>query len=506
MTDSEAISLLHEVTQDLLSPRATKGIKPFLDQVLERLAAYGMERSTITLYREGQSEARIEASHGLSDIQRERGVYRIGEGVIGKVVARAEPAIIPSVGADPLFLDKTGARAELDVSEIAFICAPIMDYRRNVIGTLSVDRRAAPPSQLHDDLRVLTILATTIGEAARQHREEREEAESRDRESRRMAHSSAMRVINRSLVGTSGRMLVLILGESGTGKELVARAIHDISHRAKAGFVSVNCGALPEHLVESELFGHVRGAYTGAVSDRRGRFEMADKGTIFLDEIADLPLPMQVKLLRALQEGEIHRVGEERPRRVDTRVVAATNADVEKAVRSGDFREDLYYRLNVFPVFVPALRERKTDITMLADHFVEKYSRLEGRQVKRISTPAIDLMMAYHWPGNVRELENCIARAVLLSDDGVLREHHLPPSLQTGASSDTTRRGAFEDQMGGFEREILVEAMKNAGGSITKAARALSTTQRILAYRLRKYGLHEDLVRSKRPRKKKSPQ
>jgi Nif-specific regulatory protein len=202
---------------------------------------------------------------------------------------------------------------------------------------------------------------------------------------------------------------------------------------------------------------------------------------------------MQVKLLRALQEGEIHRVGEERPRRVDTRVVAATNADVEKAVRSGDFREDLYYRLNVFPVFVPALRERKTDITMLADHFVEKYSRLEGRQVKRISTPAIDLMMAYHWPGNVRELENCIERAVLTSSDGVIHGFNMPPSLQTSDETHTSllpENGANLKQMiEAYEREILIDALKKYRGNAAAVARYLQATQRIINYRIKNLGI-----------------
>ena len=297
---------------------------------------------------------------------------------------------------------------------------------------------------------------------------------------------------------------MLIRGESGTGKELIARALHDTSNRSDGPFVSVNCGALPEHLVESELFGHVRGAYTGAIASRRGRFELADRGTIFLDEIGDLPLAMQVKLLRTLQEGEIHRVGDERPQRVDVRVIAATNANLEQLIVAGVFREDLYYRLNVFPLYVPALRERKTDITLLADHFVEKYAKLEGRKVVRISTPAIDLMMTYHWPGNVRELENCMARAVLLAKDGVVRDRHLPPTLQTGASSDTTRAGSLEQQMNAYEREILIEAMKDASGSITRAAEALDTTQRILAYRLRKQGLHGKLVKSPRPRRRRS--
>jgi len=238
----------------------------------------------------------------------------------------------------------------------------------------------------------------------------------------------------------------------------------------------------------------VRGACTDAASARRGRFELAHGGTLFLDEIGELPLSSQVKLLRALQEGEIHPVGEARPRRVDVRVVAATNANLEQAIEGNRFRDDLYYRLNVFPIFLPPLRERKTDITLLADHFIEKYARAHRRKVVRISTPAIELMTAYHWPGNVRELENCIARAALLAEDGVIRAHHLPPTLQTGDSSGTTKQGSLEKMMAAYEREILIEAMKNAGGNMTAAAKTLDTTPRILAYRLRQHDLHDRLA------------
>ena len=264
--------------------------------------------------------------------------------------------------------------------------------------------------------------------------------------------------------------------------------------------MSVNCGALPENLVESELFGHVRGAYTGAMNNRRGRFQIAHKGTLFLDEIADLPVPMQVKLLRALQEGEIHRVGDEAPQNVDVRVIAATNANLEERLQQQTFREDLYYRLNIFPIYLAPLRDRKSDITLLADHFVEKYSAANLRPIVRISTPAIELMTAYHWPGNVRELENSIARAALLSEDGTIRAHHLPPTLQTGRSSGTSKSGTLDSIMSSFERELLIEAMKDSGGVLVRAAAALGTTPRILAYRLKKHGLHAELVRARQTR------
>jgi Nif-specific regulatory protein len=345
-----------------------------------------------------------------------------------------------------------------------------------------------------------------IGDAVKNYRDHRDEIVSLQREKERLEVQSRKPPRPEYIIGTHHAMVdvfqliehvapssstVLIRGESGTGKELVARAVHEASRRRDKAFVSVNCAALPEQLVASELFGHVRGAYTGAESSRKGRFELADGGTIFLDEIGEISPTIQVKLLRILQEGELDRLGDEKSRRVDVRVIAATNANLEKAIEEGRFRRDLYYRLDVFPIYMPPLRERKSDITLLADHFIEKYAVIHNRSVARISTPAIELLTSYHWPGNVRELENCVARAVLLTQDGVVRAHHLPPTLQTGGSSGTTKSGSLEQMMMTYEREILIEAMKNAGGNQAGAARALATTPRILSYRLRKHGLHE---------------
>ncbi len=455
----------------------------------------------ITVLEPSRDVARVDVSHGLSAEQQARGRYQLGEGVIGRVIDRGEPCVVPSIGREPLFLDRTGAREHLDRSNIAFLCVPVT-HAGQVIGALSVDRIYERDVSLEEDLRLLSIIATMIGQAVRQRSDELEDEESLRREKEELENKPQPAVLD--LIGTSHLMgaalelirqvapsdaTVLIRGESGTGKELVARAVHAESTRRAGPFVAVNCGSIPEQLVESELFGHVKGAFTGAQTTRIGRFEAAHGGTLFLDEVGELSLPSQVKLLRALQTRQIDRVGDCSPRPVDVRVIAATHVNLEKALQEGRFREDLYYRINVFPIYTPALRERKTDITLLADHFLEKYAREHGRNVVRISTPAIDMMMAYHWPGNVRELENCIARAVLLTSDGVVRAHHLPPTLQTGQSSGTTRPGTLEEQLMAFEREILVEAMRNANGNQSQAARALGTTPRILGYRLRRHGL-----------------
>ena len=226
-------------------------------------------------------------------------------------------------------------------------------------------------------------------------------------------------------------------GESGTGKELIAHALHYNSPRARKPFVKVSCAALPHDLIESELFGYEKGAFTGAHGSKKGRFELADGGTLFLDEIGELNLATQIKLLRVLQEREFERLGGTQPIRADIRLIAATNKDLEKAIAAGEFRDDLFYRLNVFAIFVPPLRERKPDILLLADHFVEKFAREHGKKVRRIATPAIDMLMSYHWPGNVRELANAIERAVVVCDGPVLHAHHLPPTLQTAEASGT---------------------------------------------------------------------
>jgi Nif-specific regulatory protein len=291
---------------------------------------------------------------------------------------------------------------------------------------------------------------------------------------------------------------VLVRGESGTGKELVAHAIHYSSQRAKGPFIKVSCAALNENLLESELFGHEKGAFTGAIQSRKGRIEAADGGTLFLDEIGDFTAATQVKLLRVLQEHQFERVGSNRTIKTDARIIAATNRDLEKAVEKETFRQDLYYRVNVFPIILPPLRDRKDDILLLADYFVEQYSRKMGKEVRRISTPAINMMVVYHWPGNVRELENCIERAVLLSNDAVIHAHHLPPTLQTSDASDTIGTGSLKERVNIFERDLIVDALKRCNGSIAAAARDLGSTTRVLGYKVKELEIDYRKYRIKR--------
>ena len=289
---------------------------------------------------------------------------------------------------------------------------------------------------------------------------------------------------------------VLITGENGTGKELVARWLHAKSSRAAAPFVEVNCAAIPSELIESELFGHERGAFTSAIKQRKGKFEQADGGTLFMDEIGDMSLAAQAKVLRALQESRISRVGGDKEIEVDVRVIAATSRNLEKLMEQGLFREDLYYRLNVFPIHLPDLAERRSDIPLLAAHFLAKFNKLHRRRIRRISSSAMNLMTAYHWPGNVRELENCIERAVLTATDDSIHSYGLPAALQAAARHPGSNSlGDFASRVEAFERTLIVEALKANRGNVAASARMLNLTIRILHYKIGKLGITPALYR-----------
>ena len=305
------------------------------------------------------------------------------------------------------------------------------------------------------------------------------------------------------IIGESGRMqevlslvrrvagsdaTILIQGESGTGKELIARAIHYASPRARAPLVSVNCAALPETLLESELFGHEKGAFTGAVAARKGRFELADGGSLFLDEIGDLPLHLQVKLLRVLQEREFERVGSSRPVAVNVRLLAATHRDLEALVRAGRFRDDLYYRINVVSISLPPLRERREDIPLLLDHFVEKFSRRNGKRIGGLTREAREALLRYDYPGNVRELENLVERAVILTRDEVIGLEDLPLGVKE-REGETSGETSLTVLVEGLERRMIREALARADGVQTQAAEILGISERVLRYKLKKYGL-----------------
>jgi Nif-specific regulatory protein len=494
------LSLLFDISTKLSEGLDLKAVlRPILQMTAEHM---GIPRGTLTILNRNRGEIVIEEAYGLRPEEQAKGKYRIGEGITGRVIDTGRPAIIPRISEEPLFLDKTGSRKHLNKSDIAFICVPIK-IGNEVVGTISADRLSKEEESLRDDVRLLTIIASSVSQAVHLRQHAQEELEKVREENRRLQDQLKDRYRPKSIVGNSKVMqnvyalmeqvsrtnaTVLILGESGVGKERVAHAIHFGSTRADKPFVAVNCAALPESLIESELFGHEKGAFTGATAARKGRFESADKGTIFLDEIGDLPLSVQTKLLRVLQEKTFERVGGNITMKADVRIITATNRNLEALIQTGKFREDLFYRLNVFPILVPPLRERKTDIMLLADHFIKKYSKEHEKKIVSISTSATDMLIDYHWPGNVRELENYIERAVILSNDGVIHSYHLPPNLQrTNTIASLEASGSFKDIMTNMEREIILEELKKCRGNMAKAARALGITERMMGLRIAKH-------------------
>ncbi len=496
--DARRLSTLLEVSQAL---SGTLNLKSSMQRVIQILIRHhGVVRGMVTLLRDG--ELHVEAIEGFDD--RARGVsFKVGEGITGQVVQSGKPIVVPRVSKEPEFLNRMPRRGDIPRAELSFICVPIV-VQRTTVGTLAIDLKFKAERDYESSVKFFGIVSSMIAQALNVQRLVEEERRRLVDENTHLRQELRERYDFSNIIGTSGptrqmyeqvaqvaqtNTTVLIRGESGTGKELIAHAIHYNSLRAKKPFVKVSCAALPDTLIESELFGYEKGAFTGANARKKGRFELAEGGTIFLDEIGDINASTQVKLLRVLQEREFERLGGTESVRVNVRVIAATNKDMEKAISDGTFREDLYYRLNVFTIFVPPLRDRKADLLLLADHFLEKFSREHGKVIKRISTPAIDMLMSYHWPGNVRELENALERSVLVCDGQVIHGHHLPPSLQTAEGSGTVTRVSLKEAVDGFERDLIQDALKTTRGNRAKAARLLDTTERILNYKVRNLGV-----------------
>lgn len=499
--DMLEIAVLNSISKSVVHERNIPNLLKTVLDVLHK--EMGLLRGTFTL-RHGDTLF-IEASNGLTEEEMRRGTYQFGEGITGKVASTGLPRVIPDISAEPEFLGKTQARKGM--KNIAFICVPVIHLEK-VIGTLSIDREVTPESDLERDLKLLETVANITAEAVASCLAQHEEQEKLKAENIRLreqlgenlrpvniiGNCSAMKNVYAQIAQVAGSgAAVLIRGASGTGKELIARAIHHAGKRAGNPFICVNCTALPDNLIESELFGHEKGAFPGAISARCGRAEAANGGTLFLDEIGDLSLPVQVKLLRFIQEHTFLRVGGSTEIKTDVRLIAATSRNLENRMEEGKFREDLYYRLNVFPIHLPELRNRKSDIMLLAEYFLEKFNRIHDRKIVRISTPAINMLMAYHWPGNVRELENCMERAVLTASDDVINGYNLPPSLQTGDSSGTSinpeSKADFATLVESFERELIVDALKASHGNVAAAARKLSVSQRIIHYKINKIGI-----------------
>jgi Nif-specific regulatory protein len=480
-------------------------LRSALERALEKLeGSLGLIRGVVFLYNDPSGESGdlvVAAALGITK-EGMRAHYQAGEGIIGRVVQSGRPVIVPATGREPLLMNRAFQRRATTMPDASFVAVPIV-VDRKAVGALGAD---FPPSgrDLEQDAQFLGVVSTMMAQAIRAQARIEDEHNRLIVENKSLRSELEDRYDLSNIVGTSRPMrqvyeqiaqvapsstTVLIRGESGTGKELIAHAIHYNSPRAQKPFVKVSCAALPDTLIESELFGYERGAFTGADQRKRGRFELAHGGTLFLDEVGELNLSTQVKLLRVLQEGEFERLGGTETLKVDVRLITATNRNLEAAMAERQFREDLYYRLNVFSIFVPPLRDRRPDVMLLADHFLLKYARKHNKRIRRISTPAIDMLMSYHWPGNVRELENTLERAVLTGDGQVIHGHHLPPALQTAEASGTAMQQSLADAVQQYEKDIIVDALKSARGNRARAARLLGTTERIMGYKVLKYGI-----------------
>ncbi|MBS99108.1 MAG: nif-specific transcriptional activator NifA [Oceanospirillaceae bacterium] len=477
----------------------------------------GMKHGLVALMDPELGELCVSAVHSGSEMvqQAKNAVrYRRGEGIIGTILQSGHSVVLPKLASEPKFLD----RLALYDWEAPFIGVPLKDQSGEVMGVLSAQPASELEEFLSDESRFMEMVGNLIVQAVRllsqvqtQQRnltDERDELRRAVRgkfgfENLMVGHTVPMKqVFDQIRRVAKWDTTVLIRGESGTGKELVACAIHYNSPKAHNPFVKLNCAALPENLLESELFGHEKGAFTGAVKMRQGRFEQADGGTLFLDEIGEISPLFQAKLLRVLQEGEFERVGGNKTIRVNVRIVAATNRDLENEVREGNFREDLYYRLNIMPINLPALRERKADIPELCNFLLEKLSQNQGRKLT-LDDAAVRVLMGHAWPGNVRELENVLERAAIMTEDGVIEPSILslqgldmqrqpaPMAPQAPIMAPTPPAGSYGgdtgrslDDPGMDERERVIAALEQAGWVQAKAARLLNMTPRQIAYRI----------------------
>ncbi len=496
----EELATLHAIAKILAQPQ---DLRDQLEIVLQEMSSrLGMKRGMISLLDREKKEAWLDIAHDIN-IEGMDVTYKPGEGITGKVAETGRPMAVANLGKETHFLDRTGARRHLNRSELAFLCVPII-YDSQVVGVLSADKVALEVEDLDQELAMLSAVAELMAKAV--HIRGLEEENIRLRKivgSERapsidiVGHSKPMQDVFGMVAQVSdSNTTVLITGETGTGKELIARAIHMNSPRHGGPLVQVNCAAIPDTLIESELFGHERGAFTGALHQRRGRFEEANGGTIFLDEVGELSAAAQVKLLRVLQEKRFQPLGSSRVINVNVRIIAATNRILEQDILSERFRADLFYRLNVFPIYLPSLRERGSDIILLADHFILKYSKEMGKNVKKISTAAIEVFLSHKWPGNVRELENCIERAVLLSNTDTIDSFHLPPSLHVRETKvEKKENSKLSSVVEAQERSLIIDTLEATGGNQTKAAKVLGTTKRIIQYKIAKLGINPKMFR-----------
>ena len=506
-----------------------------LRQVLNVITVHlNMQRGMVCML-EDSNHLGIVASIGFSKEEIKRGRFKVGEGVTGLIFQTGIPAVIPNVDNEPLFLNRTGSHKLVEGQAISFLGVPIK-VGRECVGVLSFQRETGNQWRgFEEDLQLLTMVANLIGQTIRLHQQVANDRDQLLQEKSRLQKELATRYSLDNVIGQSKRMqevfadvhmaapgksTILLRGESGTGKEVIARSIHFLSARKDKPFIKVNCAALTETLLESELFGHEKGAFTGALQERKGRFEQAHGGTLFLDEIGDVSSAFQVKLLRVLQEREFERVGGNKTIKVDVRLICATNRNLEEAVSKGDFRADLYFRINVISIFLPALRERRDDIPLLVENILARFNRENSTRIG-ISPEAMRVLSNCHWPGNVRELENCVERFATMSRTNVIHEVDIPCQTNQCLSStlwkyqpkgnvipiapvaplesELEQASEAEDVIDSIDtsdlsdsltkRDQLISIMEKSGWVQARAARLLNLTPRQMGYALRKYNI-----------------
>ena len=493
------LTIVNEVAKVL-----SKGLEfeEAVSEILKVLYSFwGVDLSFIAIYDKSVRALKIVKAFGFSETEMRRGIFKRGEGITGKAFKTGIPIVITDIMSNPAFINKTKIRRRLKGNE-TFIAVPIK-VGGDPVGVMAIFKPFSSKESIEKGVESLMVLGTMIGmfyKLSKKMEQERLEWE----EERKILQEELKKTYSiHGIIGVSESVrnlidvvkkvaatdsTVLITGESGTGKSLIAKAIHFLSNRRDKPFVTINCAAIPETLLEAELFGYERGAFTGAHTSKKGKFELADGGTVFLDEIGDMPLYLQAKILRVIQDKEVEHLGGEKVIKVDVRIIAATNRDLEALVREGKFREDLYYRLNVIPIHVPPLRERKEDIPILVDHFLERFNEKYGKNV-RIAPEAMEPLVEYDWPGNIRELENTIERIVVMHE-GTVRSVDLPPHILA-----FRRRGSLgsisnlPEKIQATEREKIIEALERTGYVKSRAAKILGYTLRQLDYRIKKYGI-----------------
>jgi Nif-specific regulatory protein len=503
--------VMSHVGKDLTLEKPLNEILHLMSELL------GLNRGRIVLADAENGDYAIRYSYGLTDEEKRRGRYQIGEGITGRVLAHKQLIIVQDIDREPGFLARAVERKHLPQESVSFIAMPI-NVEGNRVGVLACHRLLRRRRALSDDVSILRILATLTSQLLQIKSAVEQKTNALEQHNVMLARALESATPRYGIIGTSPALLraiaqleqvassnatVLLLGESGTGKELFARALHLASPRRDKPFIKVNCAAIPEALFESELFGHERGAFTGATEPRAGWFEQANKGTIFLDEIGEMPLGMQAKLLRTIQEGTINRLGAKRETKIDVRLVAATNRDLQKLIAKGHFREDLFYRLNVIPIRLPALAERREDIPLLVGQFVSRANQDNQRNVNP-TVDAVKFLAKQSWPGNIRQLANFIERLVLLASNSLVELEEVrvliaetseqePPFAKQDYSDDEngTKRVAVRPYSSAesHSREALQNAVRKHGGNKSRAAHELGLTARQFAYRWRKLGL-----------------